>query len=329
MTSEVRFDDQVTIVTGAARGLGRTYAVELARRGSRVIVNDLSDEVAEVVEEIADFGGTAVAHIADVATADGGASIVQAAVDSFGTVHALINNAGFARNAPFASMGIAEFDAVIGVHLRGAFFVTQPAWRIMQTQGYGRIVMTSSASGVFGRPAGANYCSAKAGIVGLTKALAAEGADHGIHTNCLLPIATTEFVAANPLPPAQLEALSAALGGVAGRKEPERVTPLAVYLASRGCSSNGQVYSSCLGRYALGFVGVTEGWISPGDTIPGAEEIAMNLPAIEALEGIAVPASSFDEMAIAARAVAGVAGRSGDELCVRAGHELDRRRPGV
>jgi NAD(P)-dependent dehydrogenase (short-subunit alcohol dehydrogenase family) len=303
--SEVRFDGQVVIVTGAGRGLGRSYAVELARRGARVVVNDLAGEIAEVVDEIADFGGSAVAHVADVATAEGGASIVQAAVDSFGTVHALINNAGFARNAPFASMSIAEFDAVIGVHLRGAFFVTQPAWRVMQSQGYGRIVMTSSASGVFGRPAGANYCAAKAAIVGLTKALAAEGTDHGIHTNCLLPIATTEFVAANPLPPAQLQALNAALGGVAGRKEPERVTPLAVHLASRACRSNGQLYSSCLGRYALGFVGVTEGWISPGDDIPGAEAIETNLAEIEALEGIAVPASSFDEMAIAARAVAG------------------------
>jgi NAD(P)-dependent dehydrogenase (short-subunit alcohol dehydrogenase family) len=301
--SDARFETQVVIVTGAARGLGRAHAIELARRGAHVIVNDLTGEVADVVAEITNFGGSAMAHVADVATAKGGAAIVQAAVDTFGGVHALINNAGFARNAPFASMSIADFDAVVGVHLRGAFFVTQPAWRVMQSQGYGRIVMTSSASGVFGRPAGANYCSAKAALVGLTKALAAEGIHHGIQTNCLLPIAATEFVAANPLPPAELKALEAALSGVNGRTEPERVTPMAVHLASRECRANGQVYSACLGRYALSFVGVTEGWISSGEAIPGADEIERNMAAIEHFEGIVAPTSSFDEMAIAARAV--------------------------
>jgi NAD(P)-dependent dehydrogenase (short-subunit alcohol dehydrogenase family) len=273
-------------------------------------VNDVSDAAEAVAEEIRTTGGAAVASIESVATAAGGAAIVQSALDAFGTVDIVVNNAGFARNAHFPDLSIEDFDAVLDVHLRGAFFVTQPAWRVMEAKGYGRIVMTSSGSGTFGRPAGAAYCSAKAAIVGLTKALAHDGAAHGIRTNCLLPIAATEFVAESPLPPADLEVLRRMLDGVEGRKEPERVTALAVHLASGACEVNGQVYSACLGRYARGFFGVTAGWVS-GEEIPLAEEVAARWPSIEALEGIEAPTSVFDEMGLAARAVRESAPRGG------------------
>jgi NAD(P)-dependent dehydrogenase (short-subunit alcohol dehydrogenase family) len=296
-------DGQAAIVTGAGRGLGRSHAIELARRGASVVVNDVTPSAEAVAEEIRASGGRAVASRESVTTADGGVAIVQAALDAFGTVDIVVNNAGFARNATFSEMTIADFDAVLDVHLRGAFFVTQPAWRVMERQGYGRVVMTSSGSGVFGRPAGANYCSAKAALVGLTKALAAEGEASNIQVNCLLPVAATEFVVESPLPPADLERLREVLGGVDGRKEPERVTALAVFLSSPECEANGQVYSACLGRYALGFFGVTGGWVSPGDAIPSPDTIGSRFAEIEAFEGIIAPASVFDEMGAAARAV--------------------------
>src|SRR5207244_2283475 len=144
---------QVAIVTGAGRGLGRSHAIELARHGAAVVVNDITSEVDAVVDEIEASRGKAVASRESVTTAEGGAAIVQTALDEFGTVDIVVNNAGFARNAPFSEMTIADFDAVLDVHLRGAFFVTQPAWHVMARKGYGRVVMTSSGSGVFGRPA--------------------------------------------------------------------------------------------------------------------------------------------------------------------------------
>jgi len=300
---ETRFDGQVAIITGAGRGLGRAYALELARRGAAVVVNDVSDLAEAVASEIRKTGGRAVASRDSAATREGGAKIVAGALDSFGTIDVVINNAGFARNARFPDMAIDDFDAVIDVHLRGAFFVSQPAWRVMETKGYGRILMTSSASGTFGRPAGAAYCSAKSAVVGFTKALAHDAGNTGIRVNCLLPIAATEFVIDNPLPPDDMEALRRALGGVEGRREPERVTSLAVYLCSRACQANGQVYSSVLGRYAHGFFAVTGGWVSPGVDIATVDDIASHIVEIESRQVIEAPSSVFDEMAIAASAV--------------------------
>jgi NAD(P)-dependent dehydrogenase (short-subunit alcohol dehydrogenase family) len=307
----ISFAGRVAIVTGAGRGLGRAHALELARRGAAVVVNDVSDRAEAVAAEIRGAGGHAVASIESVASAEGGDAIVQSALDAFGTVDVVVNNAGFARNARFPELSIEDFDAVLDVHLRGAFFVTQPAWRVMEEKGYGRIVMTSSGSGTFGRPAGAAYCSAKAALVGLTKALAADGEAHGILVNCLLPVAATEFVVDSPLPPADAEMLRRVLDGVQGRKEPERVTALAVYLASADCEASGQIYSACLGRYARGFFGVTAGWVSPGEEIASAETIRAELPAIDSFEGLGAPASVFEEMGIAARAVRDEAARHG------------------
>ncbi len=307
----LRFDEQVAVVTGAGRGLGRAHALDLARRGAAVVVNDIAGVGSEsgaaadiVVEEIERAGGIAVASYDSVATAEGGRAIVELAVERFGRLDVLVNNAGFARNALFEEMTVDEFDAVLDVHLRGAFFVTQPAWRVMRENRYGRIVMTSSSSGVFGRRGGANYCAAKAGIVGLTKALALEGAAGGIAVNCLLPYSATEMIDDSPLPADEADRLRAAFARVEGRHEPERVTPLVVYLASRECHVTGEVFSSCLGRYARGFFGLTPGWISPGPDIPTPETLAARLDEIEAMDEIEAPASVFEEVEAAGAAVA-------------------------
>jgi NAD(P)-dependent dehydrogenase (short-subunit alcohol dehydrogenase family) len=183
----LRFDGQVAIVTGAGRGLGRAHALGLAQRGASVVVNDVGGVGTEagptadrVVAEIEQAGGSGIPSYDSVASPEGGRALVARAVDHFGSLDILINNAGFLRNALFAEMTIDEFDAVLDVHLRAAFLVTQSAWHVMQKKGYGRVVMTSSSSGLFGRKGGANYCAAKAGIVGLTRALALEDASSGI-----------------------------------------------------------------------------------------------------------------------------------------------------
>jgi NAD(P)-dependent dehydrogenase (short-subunit alcohol dehydrogenase family) len=309
----LRFDGQVAIVTGAGRGLGRAHALGLAQRGASVVVNDVGGVGTEagptadrVVAEIEQAGGSAIPSYDSVASPEGGRALVARAVDHFGSLDILINNAGFLRNALFPQMTVEEFDAVLDVHLRAAFFVTQPAWHVMQEKGYGRIVMTSSSSGLFGRKGGANYCAAKAGLVGLTKALALEGVSSGIRVNCLLPISATEIASDNPLPPEEAERLRAAFTRVEGRNEPERVTPLVLYLASRECRVTGEIYSSCLGRYARGFFGLTGGWISPGGEIPDPEAIVRHLEDIEAVDQISAPTSVFDEIEQAGVAVAGV-----------------------
>ncbi len=288
----IRFDDQVAIVTGSGRGLGRAHALELARRGARVVVNDIGGvgsaegpSADRVVAEIIDGGGEAVASYDDITTPEGGEAVVETALDDFGTVDIVVNNAGFGRNALIEEMTIEMFDAVLNVCLRGAFCVTKPAWKVMKAKGYGRVVMTSSASGTFGRRGGANYCSGKAGLVGLTRGLAHEGSDCGINVNCLLPFSRTEMVSDNPIP--EMERLRNAIAAVDGRHEPERVTPMVVFLASRECEANGQTYSAALGRYARGYFAMTDGWITPGDEIPPAEEILARIGAIDAAGGSA------------------------------------------
>ena len=184
------FDDQVAIVTGAGGGLGRCHALELARRGARVVVNDLGSSVdgsgastsaaQSVVDEITAAGGAAVANGDSVATEDGGAAIVAAAVEAFGRVDVLVNNAGILRDAAFKNMTAEQVDAVIAVHLAGAFNVTRAVWPIMREQNYGRIVQTTSGTGLFGNFGQANYGAAKMGLVGMMHVLAIEGARNGI-----------------------------------------------------------------------------------------------------------------------------------------------------
>ncbi|WP_136245617.1 SDR family NAD(P)-dependent oxidoreductase [Mycobacterium intracellulare] len=254
--SNLRFDERVAIVTGAGGGLGRAHALELAKRGARVLVNDVggsvngvgasTDAAAAVVNEISALGGTAVANHDSVATARGGKSIVDAAMSAFGRVDILVNNAGILRDKAFHKMDPDMIDAVIDVHLKGTLFVSQPAFSVMRAAGYGRIVSTSSASGLFGNFGQANYGAAKAGIAGLTKVLALEGASCGVRANAIAPLAATRMT-------------HGILDDIFDRVTPETVSPVVAYLAHEDCAVNGQIYSVAGGRVAKIFVAETAG----------------------------------------------------------------------
>ena len=295
----ISFDGQVVVVTGAGRGLGRAYSLELARRGAAVVVNDLAGldspegpTADAVVAEIEAAGGRATASYDSVATPDGGSAIVERALERFGTVDAVIHNAGVWRHVFYEEMTPDRLDPVLDVHLRGAFFVTQPAWSIMKQKGYGRIVLTSSAAGAFGRESGTNYVAAKAGILGLGRALALEGARHGILSNCLLPIAP--FGRPGPVPPEVTEQLINS--GLPANAGPELVAPMAAYLASAACAVSGEAFSAGGGRFARVFIGVTNGWLGPARASATAEDIDAHLDEIEDLGGFAVPGSAWEEL---------------------------------
>ncbi|CAN5817617.1 SDR family oxidoreductase [soil metagenome] len=289
MTDQIGFDGQVAIITGAGGGLGREHAVLMASRGALVVVNDLggavdgtgSDEsaAARVVEEITSAGGEAVADMSSVATREGGETIVQSALDAFGKVDIVINNAGILRDKAFHNMGEDLVAAVLDVHLRGAFNVTGPAWVRMRQQGYGRIISTSSAAGLFGNFGQANYGAAKMGLVGFTKVLAVEGAKYNIKANAIAPLARTRMT----------EDLLGAFGDSVG---PELVAPLVTYLAHESCEPTGRVFSVGGGRVAEVFVGETTGW---GSRSLSPEDVRDNWSAITDRAGYTVPAGIADE----------------------------------
>ncbi|MGB9872439.1 MAG: SDR family oxidoreductase, partial [Anaerolineae bacterium] len=280
---EVRFDGRVAIVTGAGRGLGRAYALELARRGAKVVVNDpgvardgsgeVTSAVAdEVVAEIRALGGEAVANYDSVATPEGGERIVQTAIDAFGRVDILIHNAGILRDKSFANMTPEMWEAVLSVHLDGAYNVTRPAFLKMREQGYGRIVFTTSAAGLFGNFGQTNYSAAKMGVVGLMNTLKLEGEKYGIKVNTVAPLATTRLTE-DVFPPEVQEQL-----------KPEFVVPLVLYLCSDKCTDSGLILNAGGGVYGRAAVLATPG-VRLGDGVPTAEEIRKNWARIDSLEG--------------------------------------------
>jgi NAD(P)-dependent dehydrogenase (short-subunit alcohol dehydrogenase family) len=298
---DMRFDGRVCVITGAGGGLGRSHALELARRGGRIVVNDLggsldgsgasSSAAQRVVDEIKEAGGEAVANYDSVATAEGGRAIVQAAVNAFGRVDVVVNNAGILRDKAFHKMDAAMIDAVIDVHLKGAFYVSQPAFALMREQGYGRIISTSSASGLFGNFGQANYGAAKAGLAGLTRVLAIEGAGRGIKVNAIAPVAATRMT----------ENL---LGDLASRVSPESVSPIVAYLAHQDCAVNGNIYSVAGGRVARIVAVETPGVVLPETT---AESFRDHLDDVDELQGVYhQPVSLDDETMIIAKALSEV-----------------------
>jgi NAD(P)-dependent dehydrogenase (short-subunit alcohol dehydrogenase family) len=300
--SEIRFDGRVAIVTGAGGGLGRTYALELARRGARVVVNDLGGAADgtgagprmadSVVKEIGEAGGIALASYDSVSTPQGGSAIVKTAVDAFGRVDVVINNAGILRDKTFAKLEPENLEVVLDVHLKGAFFVSQPAFRLMKEQGYGRFLFTASNAGIFGNFGQTNYGAAKMGLVGLSNVLALEGAKHGITSNALAPMARTRLT----------ESL---LGAAAATLEPECVTPLVAYLVSEECHLTHEIFSAGGGRFARIFVGLTPGWTKAAGAKVDAEEVRDHIEQIRDPQGYIVPGSIADEMKAALEAFRG------------------------
>jgi len=291
--TDISFIDQVAVVTGAGGGLGRTYALELAARGASVVVNDLGGSSAgvgsdasaaqKVVEEITAKGGSAVASHDSVSTPEGGQAIVDTAVEAFGRVDIVINNAGILRDKTFAKLAVEDLEAVLDVHLKGAFYVSQPAFRVMKEQGYGRFVFTASNAGVFGNFGQTNYGAAKMGLVGLSNVLAIEGAKANIKSNVICPIARTRMT----------EEL---LGPLAESVEPELVTPMVVYLASSACELTHEVFSAGGGRYARVFVGLAPGWFAGKGVEVSADDVAAHIDDIRKQDGYIVPNSIADEL---------------------------------
>lgn len=272
--AELRFDDRVAVVTGGGRGLGREYALLLARRGARVVVNDAGGSLAgdgsnaepaeAVVREIVGSGGQAVASTDSVATPDGGRAIVETAVERFGRIDILIHNAGIVRRAPLREMSYDDFEAVLDVHLRGAFHVVRPAFPLMCDAGYGRIVLTSSIGGLYGNHDVANYAVAKAGVLGLSNVAAMEGAAHGVRSNVIVPAAVTrmaEGLDTSAYPPMGSDLVAPAVG----------------WLAHESCSVTGEVLIALAGRIARAAVAETPGIYQPSWSI---EQVAEDIDAI-------------------------------------------------
>jgi NAD(P)-dependent dehydrogenase (short-subunit alcohol dehydrogenase family) len=297
----IDFTDQVAIVTGAGRGLGRLYALELARRDASVVVNDLggtmhgdgADPSAadEVAREIRAAGGTAVASHESVDTPEGGQSIVDAAVAEFGRVDAVVSNAGIFNSIAFEDLSNGDWRQMLRVHLDGGFHLSQPAFRVMKANGGGRFVFISSSAGMFGQPMEAHYAAAKAGLVGLTNVIAIEGAAHGILANAVLPPGFSRMVTETVGDEKFL-----AESGFMRAIRPELVVPLVVFLASRACNFTHRNYSACAGRYARAFIGLGHGWVAESGAAVTAEDIVTNIAEISATDPYSVPDSIVDEV---------------------------------
>ncbi|MGB0618244.1 MAG: SDR family oxidoreductase [Myxococcota bacterium] len=291
--SEIRFDDRVAVITGAGGGLGKTYALDFAKRGGKVVVNDLggaadgsgggSSMADQTVKEIEEAGGTAVANYDSVATPEGGEAIIQTALDNFGQVDIVVNNAGILRDKSFAKLTPEELEIVLDVHLKGAFYVSQPAFRAMKEKNYGRFVFTASAAGLLGNFGQTNYGAAKMGLVGLSNVLAVEGKKNNILSNVIAPIARTRLT----------EEL---MGELAKLIDPEQVTPLVTYLCSEACETTHSIYSVGGGKFSRMFIGVAEGWFAGQGSAPTAEDIQANWGAIDSDAGYVIPDSIGHEI---------------------------------
>ncbi len=290
--ADLGFDGKVVIITGAGGGLGRQHAKLLASRGALVVVNDLggsvdgtgSDKGAAqiVVDEIKEAGGDAVADTNSVSTPEGGAAIVQSAIDAFGRIDVVINNAGILRDKAFHNMSPDLMNPVFDVHLKGAFHVSQPAWVHMREQGYGRIISTSSAAGVFGNFGQTNYGAAKMGLVGFTRVLAVEGAKYNIKANAIAPLALTRMT-------------ESIMGGLGDKLDPALISPLVTFLAHEDCPVSGKLFSVGGGRVAEVFIAETKGYhhneLSP-------EDVRDNWGTITDQSGYSVPSNLAEETAM-------------------------------
>ncbi|MBR2269490.1 SDR family NAD(P)-dependent oxidoreductase [Sphingobium sp.] len=290
----LRFDDRVALITGAGRGLGRAYALLLAARGAKVVVNDPgvsmqgegtdAGPAQSVVDEIRAAGGQAIASTDSVATPEGGQAMIDLARDQFGSIDILIHNAGIVRRGGLAELSYADFETVLDVHLRGAFHVVRAAFPHMCAANYGRIVLTGSINGLYGNAGVVNYSVAKAGMIGLSNVAAIEGAAHGVKSNIILPGAVTrmaEGLDTSAYPP----------------MDPELVAPAVGYLAHQDCAVSGEMLIAMAGRVARAYTMETVGLFQPDWTI---EQIADRLEGIrdtqDALLFPPVPTGHLDHL---------------------------------
>ncbi|MEM0953614.1 MAG: SDR family NAD(P)-dependent oxidoreductase [Pseudomonadota bacterium] len=287
----ISFERKVAIVTGSGGGLGRSHAIELAKRGAKVVINDLggaadgtggsSEAARAVVAEIEALGGEAIANGANVAKFDDVEAMVQQTMDQWGRVDILVNNAGILRDKSFAKGELSDFQAVLDVHLMGSVNCTKAVWEIMREQAYGRIVMTTSSSGLYGNFGQTNYGSAKMGVIGAMNTLCQEGAKYNIHINALAPTAGTRMTE-GLIPDKAFELLT-----------PEAVTPAVLYMVSEE-GPNRSIIAAGAGCYSLVKVVETHGvYLAPEDQTP--EGIAANWEAISNPAGEAVPQAGFEQ----------------------------------
>jgi NAD(P)-dependent dehydrogenase (short-subunit alcohol dehydrogenase family) len=295
MSNELRYDGKVAIITGAGGGLGRSHALLLASRGAKVVVNDLGGSVdgsgsgsatpaEKVVAEIKAAGGEAVVDSHNVAQRESAAQIIKTALDNFGRVDIVINNAGILRDKSFRNMTPELFEPVMAVHLMGTVWVTQAAWELMREQQYGRIINTSSAAGIFGNFGQTNYGAAKMGIVGFTNVIALEGAKYNIKANVLAPGAKTRMT-------------TDLMGPMADQfdMDPAQVSPIVAYLAHEECPVSGEIYSAAAGRVGRIFIGATKGIFDKKLTL---EKIRDNFDKIRDESGYTVPHNATEEMGL-------------------------------
>ena len=318
----IDFSGQVAVVTGAGGALGEAYCRELARRGASVVVNDLggdptgsgqSPEWADrTVAEILAAGGKAVASYDSVASEAGGQAIIEAALSNFGRIDIVISNAGNQKNGRFGELTADDIEQVYAVHVKGTFFVCQPAYREMVRQGYGRLVLVSSQSGIFGNPIRANYGSAKTAMIGLMNVIAQE-APSGICVNTLFPNAAGGRLGGTPFEQRPDKDFLIAAGersqNYGHAMTADGVAAMACYLSSSACTTSQNMYSVLGGKFSRLFVGLTEGWYEDGAGRPSAEDILAHLNEIDDRSRYDIPLSGLDEMdtVLAARRRLGLA----------------------
>jgi NAD(P)-dependent dehydrogenase (short-subunit alcohol dehydrogenase family) len=307
---------QVAIVTGSGRGIGRAHIMELARSGAAVVVNDIAPATADrVANEVRAAGGTALASSHDVSDRAQAQALVDLAIRELGSLEILINNAGSrGPRGIFEDLSIEEIYETLDVHLMAAFHVTQPAWRYMKSKGYGRVLLTSSAAGMFSYQGSSSYAVAKAGIYGLTKALAFEGLGCNMNVNVLLPWAASAARNSNPVP-SYKENYDYYVGTDVPSdhwsQDPALVAPLAAYLVDPRCSITGEAFSYCRSRYGRVFVGVTNGWMTANHEVT-AETIEAHIEQIRDRGTSSEPQWVFDELSGVLRRLGLPAGRKED-----------------